>query len=54
MNYLYYDYNTGEHFYVSADHKEGADMVAYFFFKDPKFICVDDDVTAEMSGYDTY
>lgn len=22
--------------------------------KDPKFICVDDDITAEVSGYDTY
>ena len=54
MNYLYYDYNTGEHFYVNADRKDGADMIAYFFFKDPKFICVDDDITAEMSGYDTY
>lgn len=54
MNYLYYDYNTGEHFYVSADHKDDADWIAYFYFADPEFICIDDDITAEASGYDTY
>lgn len=54
MNYLYYDYNTGEHFYVNAEHKDDADWMAYFYFADPEFICIDDDITAEASGYDTY
>ena len=54
MNYLYYDYNTGEHFYVNAEHKDDADWIAYFYSADPEFICSDDDVTAEAAGYDTY
>lgn len=54
MNYLYYDYQTGEHFYVNADHKDGADRMAYSYFAEPEFICIDDDITAEVSGYDTY
>ena len=54
MNYLYYDYQTGEHFYVNADNKDSADRIAYSYFAEPEFICIDDDITAEMSGYDTY
>ena len=54
MNYLYYDYLTGEHFYVDTDNKDSADRIAYFYFAEPEFICIDDDDTAEMNGYDTY
>lgn len=54
MNYLYYDYQTGVLFYVNADNKDGADRIAYFYFSDPEFISIDDDITAEMNGYDTY
>ena len=54
MNYLYYDNQTGEHFYVNADNRDSADRIAYFYFDDYEFICIDDDITAEMSGYDTY
>ena len=43
MNYLYYDYQTGEYFYVNAEHKDGADRIAYFYFSEPEFICIDDD-----------
>lgn len=54
MNYLYYDEQTGEHFYVYTDNKDSADRIAYFYFAEPEFICIDDDITAEMNGYDTY
>lgn len=54
MNYLYYDSQTGENFYVNADNKDSADRIAYFYFADPEFISIDDDYTAEMVGYDTY
>ena len=54
MNYLYYDNQTGEYFYVVANSIDSADRIAYFYFDDPKFISIDDDYTAEMMGYDTY
>ena len=54
MNYLYYDEQTGEHFYVNADNKDSADRIAYFYFADPEFICIDDDDTAEFMVCDTY
>ena len=54
MNYLYYDYQTGEYFYVNTDNKNSADRIAYFYFADPEFLYIDDDLTAEMHGYDTY
>ena len=54
MNYLYYDHQTGENFYVVADNKDSAYRIAYFYFDDPEFICIDDDIVAEMTGYDTY
>ena len=43
MNYLYYDYQTGEYFYVNAEHKDGADRIWHRRY-----------VTADMNGYDTY
>ena len=54
MNYLYYDNHTGENFYVNADNKDSADRIAYFYFDDPEFVYIDDDIVAEMTGYDTY
>ena len=54
MNYLYYDDQTGEHFYVDADNRDSADRIAYFYFEEPEFICIDSDTVAEMAGYDTY
>lgn len=54
MNYLYADRQTGERFYVNADNKDSADRIAYFYFEKPEFICIDDDIIAEMTGYDTY
>lgn len=54
MNYLYYDKQTGKHFYVNADNRYSANRIAYFYFDEPKFICIDDDITAKMFGYDTY
>lgn len=54
MNYLYCDYRTGEHFYVTADNKDSADRIAYYYFSEPEFIGIDDDDTADMNGYDTY
>lgn len=50
MNYLYYDNHTGENFYVNADNKDSADRIAYFYFDDPEFVCIDDDIIAEMTG----
>lgn len=54
MNYLYADRQTGERFYVNADNKDSADRIAYFYFEEPEFICIDDDIIAKMTGYDTY
>nr|DAJ92082.1 MAG TPA: hypothetical protein [Caudoviricetes sp.] len=54
MNYLYYDNQTGEYFYVVANSVDSADRIAYFYFDDPEFISIDDDYIAEMMGYDTY
>ena len=54
LNYLYYDNQTGESFYVVANSVDSADRIASFYFDDPEFISIDDDYTAEMMGYDTY
>lgn len=54
MNYLYYDNQTGEYFYVVANSIDSADRIAYFYFDDPEFISIDDNYTAEIMGYDTY
>ena len=32
MNYLYYDYQTGEYFYVNTDNTDSAVRMAYFYF----------------------
>lgn len=54
MNYLYYDNQTGEYFYVIANSIDSADQVAYLNFEEPEFVCIQDDYKAEMMGYDTY
>lgn len=54
LNYLYYDNQTGQPFYVVANSIDSADRIAHFYFDDPEFISNDDDYTAEMMGYDTY
>ena len=67
MNYLYYDNQTGEYFYVVANSIDSADRIAYFYFDDTAFLSLAaaslppdlwhyfcQDYTAEMMGYDTY
>lgn len=54
MNYLYYDNQTGEYFYVIANSIDSADQVAYLNFEEPEFVCIQDDYKVEMMGYDTY
>ena len=54
MNYLYYDNETGEYFYVISNSIDSADNIAARYFDAPEFVCIDDDYTAEMMGYDTY
>ena len=54
-NYLFYDEETGEHFFVRDE--EGlwkANETAHEFFKRPIFIDEMADAEAEMYGYDTY
>lgn len=54
MNYLYEDAETGERFYVQADNRHEADIIAKENFEAPEFIRIDSDFFAEMYGYDTY
>lgn len=53
-NFLFKDRELGEYFYVYTATKEKAIQTAKRIFPDPKYLGVDDDFTAEMSGYDTY
>lgn len=54
MNYLYYDNQTGEYFYVIADSVDSAEDIAYLYFEEPEFVCIHDNYIADMRGYDTY
>ena len=53
-NYLFYDEYTGEEFIVETENKEKAYMIAYTYFKEPKFTDEISDFEAEMLGLDTY
>ncbi len=53
-NYLFYDYDSGENFIVETENKEKAYMIAYTYFKEPKFCEELSDLVAEILGYDTY
>jgi hypothetical protein len=53
-DYLFYDEDTGEEFIVETENKEKAYMIAYTYFKEPKFIDEISDFEAEMLGLDTY
>lgn len=52
-NYLYEDDITGEMFYVQADNRYEADLIAEVNFEEPHFIREDNDYIAELYGYDT-
>lgn len=49
-NYLFYDEETGEHFFVQDESLWKANETAHKYFKRPFSI----DAEAEMYGYDTY
>lgn len=53
-NYLYEDNVSGEMFYVQADNRHDADIIAQRWFEEPMFIRVDSDERADQLGYDTY
>lgn len=53
-NYLYQDRHTGEYFYVNTNSRKEADEIANDNFKSPKYIGIESDYIADMSGYDTY
>lgn len=53
-NYLFYDYDSGEHFIVETDTKEKAYLCAYTYFKDPKFCEEVSYFEAELLGLDVY
>lgn len=53
-DYLFYDYDSGEHFIVETDMKEKAYMCAYRYFKDPKFCEEISYFEAELLGLDIY
>lgn len=53
-NYLFYDEETGEYFFVQCESLWEANKIAHKYFKRPFFIDEMDDVEAEMYGYDTY
>lgn len=54
MNYLYYDNQTGEYFYVIANSIDSADQIAYFHFEEPEFVCIQDNYKVDMMEYDIY
>lgn len=53
-NYLFYDEETGEHFFVKDESLWKANETAHKYFKRPFSIDEMDDAEAEMYGYDTY
>lgn len=53
-NYLFYDEETGEHFFVQDESLWKANETAHKYFKRPFFIDEMDDAEAEICGYDTY
>jgi len=53
-NYLFHDYETGEDFIVETDMKEKAYMIAYTYFKDPKFCREISYFEAGILDLDTY
>ena len=53
-NYLFYDEETGEYFFVQDESLWKANETAHKYFKRPFSIDEMDDTEAEMYGYDTY
>lgn len=53
-NFLFYDDETGEHFFVKDKDLWRANVTAHQYFKRPFAIDEMDDAEAEMYGYDTY
>ena len=53
-NYLFYDEETGEHFFVQEVNLWKANQTAHLFFQRPFYKCSMSDAEAEMYGYDTY
>lgn len=53
-NYLFYNEETGEHFFVQEVNLWKANQTAYLFFQRPFYKCSMNDAEAEMYGYDTY
>lgn len=53
-NYLFYDEETGEYFFVQDESLWEANKIAHKYFKRPFFIDEMNDAEAEMYGYDTY
>lgn len=53
-NYLFYDEETGEYFFVQNESLWKANEIAHKYFKRPFSIDEMDDAEAEMYGYDTY
>lgn len=52
-NYLFYDEETGEHFFVQEVNLWKANQTAHLFFQRPFYKCSMSDAEAEMYGYDT-
>lgn len=53
-NFLFYDDETGERFFVKDKDLWRANETAHQYFKRPFAIDEMDDAEAEMYGYDTY
>lgn len=53
-NYLFYDEETGEDFFVQEVNLWEANKIARQYFKRPFFIDEMNDAEAEIYGYDTY
>lgn len=52
-NYLFYDEETGEYFFVQEVNLWKANQTAHLFFQRPFYKCSMNDAEAEMYGYDT-
>ena len=53
-NYLFYDEETGEYFFVQEVNLWKANQTAHLFFQRPFYKCSMSDAEAEMYGYDAY
>ena len=53
-DFLFYDRQTGEEFFVETTSPEEAQKIAHQYFENPRLIDVYSVAEADILGYDTY